>query len=599
LGHFLKGRLIGLRNRLESRSKRGAWRSSIEQVIQDLEDLNGRTERDFLAVGERLMEFRSMSRRISSDMASLTELISGEQGRNVSRALDRILDLASELNGQIEHSGQALEQVCGFSSHVRSVFAGLRDTVAIFRTLCTLTRIETSRLGNTGAEFGDLAAEARPLSESIQSSGDGVLEASSQLDLSILSAIQGGAELRARQVSELPALSADVSGCLQAFEERQQRAIEASARQAAQYEALSGAVDGVVRSVQFHDITRQQIEHVVQALRQLLLERGRSDTLTPEGSAILALQSSQLAGAARLFASSVEGTERDLEDIAARVQEMAEGSRSLMGISAGEQDSFFLRMEGQFTAMLQMLNMCTKTQAAMESMASYLEETIGRMRDSVAEIRSTEIRIQRIATNAVIRAVHIGDAGNGLNVIAEIMGRLALDSNKNTEDVAATIEAMGDAASRVCGGSASEASNLDSRTNEVIAEMRHTIMELHSSAECSFSRVTQIADSGSQLVRDIATVRGDFAAGRLFARVVAGARGELERIGAHDASESSTGADGVPAEQLESLTKRYTMQIEREVHETMARGSSPAAPVLVASGAAVEDTELGDNVELF
>ena len=466
-----------LRRRFASRSRGDGWEAAIDRVIKDLEDLNGSTERDFLAVGEKLMEFRSTSRQIASDMAALGELISGEHGRNVSAALTRILEHAREMDAGIEQSGQALGQVHDLSGRIRLAFAGIGNTVSTFRTLCTLTRIETSRLGDTGGDFGDLAAEVRPLSESIQTSGDGVLGASAQLDQGVKAAIRSVSELRVRQLKELPGLIEGVIGGLRAFEERRQRAAESSARQAADYEALCDAAGNVVRSVQFHDITRQQIEHVLEALRQLRSACGNGrGSLPPDARAILALQSSQLCGAAGVFASSVGRMERDLEGMARRVQGMAEAGRTLMGISDDEHDSFFLRMEDHFTAILKMLGICTTGQAEMESTAANLAETINRMRASVAEVRGIEIRIQRIATNATIRATHIGTRGDALNVIAEVMHRLALDSNANTEIVAGALDAMTDAAGRVSGRSVDVTPDARAGANEVIDEIRRSVV---------------------------------------------------------------------------------------------------------------------------
>lgn len=595
--------LIAVRRLVEGRPAGSDWRTTAGQIIRDLENLNRSTERDFLAVGEKLMEFRSTARQIAADMAVLTELISGEQGRNASQALAGMLEHSQEMDARIGQSGQAWGQVRDLSGRIRLAFAGLRNTVSVFRTLCTLTRIETARLGTSGDGFGDLAAEVRPLSELIQSSGEGVIESSSRLDQSVQSAIRSGSDLRARQLQELPALIAGVIQGLQSFEERQQRAAESTARQAAQYEALSKAVDGVVQSIQFHDITGQQIEHVAQALRQLRSEsgsgRGSRDSLPEEARAILSLQSSQLAKAAGIFASSIERIERDLESIAARVQEMAEASRALMGISGDDQDSFFLRMEGHFTAILRMLSSCAAAQAEMGSMAAGLEETIGRMRDSVAEIRGIEIRLQRTAVNAVIRAARIGATGNALNVIAEGIQRLALDSNANTEDAAGTLEAMSEAARRVSGGSGGAASDARGSTNEVIERMRRAILELHSSSESSFSRVNQIAASGAGLAAAIGAARGGFSAGALFAQVVHRARGELERIGAQAGDGPLESAGAAATEQLEGLAKRYTMQTEREVHESVARGSAIAEALAAPPGTAIGDGDLGDNVELF
>jgi hypothetical protein len=604
LSGLLKWSLAGLRRPLGTKSSGSGWGTSVEHVAEELENLNRSTERDFLTVGEKLMEFRSTARRITSDMAALTELISGEQGRSVSHALNRTLEHSGEMDARIERSGQALGRVGGLSSHVRGVFAGLRGTVSVFRTLCTLTRIETSRLGGAGDGFGDLAAEVRPLSESIQLSGDGILAASDGLDRGVQSAIRRGSVLRATQLRELPAMIGGVIDGLRSFDERCLRAVETSARQAIQYEALCGAVDDLVESVQFHDITRQQIEHVAQALRHLRSEGktglGNRSFPPPNARAILTLQSSQLAGAAGIFAASVERMERDLESIAGRVLEMAEASRALMGISADDQDSFFLRMEGRLTGILKMLGICGAAQGEMERTAAGLEETIARMRDSVAEIREIEIRIQRIAVNAIIRATHIGAAGNALNVIAEVMQGLALDSNASTEDAAGTLDAMSAAAGGVSGGSGCAADGGSLGASGVIGEMRHTVLDLHSSSERSFSRVNQIAALGAQLAEDIGAVRSGFSAGRLFAQVVGCARGELERIGAQSGQDPLEGAGIAPERQLESLAKRYTMQTERDVHQSAAGGLAEegAAPTAAAS-AKLADGWLGDNVELF
>jgi hypothetical protein len=549
------------------------WGASVEQVIHDLEAMNHSTERDFLAIGEKLMGFRSAARQIAADMAALTDLISGEHSQNASSALNRLLEHAAAMDGRIEHSGRALQQVRDLSGSIRGAFGGLPHTVAVFRTLCTLTRIETSRLGNSSAGFGDLAAEASPLSEMIRSRGEGVLEASSLLDLGVRSAMQSGTELRARQLAELPALISQVRDGLKAFEERRQRAIEVSARQAAQYEGLCDAIERVVTSLQFHDITRQQVEHVVEALRRL---PPQSDTAGP----ILKLQAAQLAATQATFRSSIEVMENDLEGFAADVQEMTEASRSLMdmsGMSSGGQDSFFLHMESHFAAILTMLGNCATTQSEMDSTVARLESTIARMRDSVSEINSIGIKIHRISVNAALQATHIGVGGEPLNVIAEVMLRLALESSNSSDSAAASLHAMSDAVRRASGDAAEKVTG--------IAEIMDAISELHASSVSSCSRVHELVTLGERLAREIGPVRAGFTAGTLFSEVINHARAELGHIANHQDFE---GADAELA--MEALAKQYTMQAERDVHEAVVSGITA-----VKQGS----SDLGDNVELF
>ena len=573
---FLEGiqsrRSLFALSRFSRAPSRTGWDDGIQGVIADLENLNRSTERDFLAVGEKLMEFRGCARRIASDMAALTGLTSGEQGRNAAQALECVLEHSHAIRARIEASGESLETVRALARRLRQAFSGLTHAVATFRTLCTLTRIETSRLGATSAGFADLAEEVRPLSESIQASGELVLAAAATLDQGVEKALRNAVNLRQEQLRELPELIAAVREGMQAFTAQQQRAAEATVRQTAQYEELGAAVDDLVRSIQFHDITRQQIEHVMEALRPV---SGRE----APGRSLVALQSSQLQSAGRVFASAVEGIERDLEAVAARLESMAEASLLLTGGGEHEQDSFFVRMEGCFSAVLQAVAACAAADAGMPATVRTIEELAARMRTSIDEIGNVEIRIQHIAINATIRSAHIGAGGDPLSVIAGVMQKMVADSGAKTQDAAGALAAIGDATH-----SLSRDEDPQKDAGEACQFLRRAIMEMHSASELSYSRVKQIAEMRARLAADIHALRSGFRAGVLVAGVLQRAYGELDRIAAI-LPEDQEGAPG-----LDQLAGRYTMQTERDVHQLALQG---------APAEAAAEEPLGDNVELW
>ena len=179
-----------------------------------MEELNRLTERDFLTIGERMTGFRAAARQIAADLTLLTELIAGEQNLAASRCLSEILRYTQQLDSRIQRGGDALEEIRELSRRICHCYGGVRNTVSVFRTLCTLTRIETSRLAGASADFGDLAAEVMPLSESIRTSGESVLAVSSRLDESIRQALVRGDGFRRKHAIELPALVAGVTSGL-------------------------------------------------------------------------------------------------------------------------------------------------------------------------------------------------------------------------------------------------------------------------------------------------------------------------------------------------------------------------------------------------
>ena len=593
--HKIQSRLAALASGLGSRAAEPGWREALQQVIEDLDNLNRSTEQDFLAVGQKLMEFRSAARQVSSDMEALSELISSPAGQAACQALTRVLEHTQAMDGRLAETGTALESVRDLSGRLQHAFSGLSNRVMVFRTLCTLTRIETARLGGSGVDFGNLAEEVQPLSEQIQSSGEGVLRAAAVLDQGVHRALAGGAELRAKELKDLHEISANVMRNLRSFEERREQARGASAQQAVQYAGVCQAIEDLVHSLQFHDITRQQVEHVIQALRALLSDVHGRRGETPPATPVLALQGSQLSSAAQLFASSVGRIEADLAGIASRVGEMAAASRVLLCDSGDDQNVFFLEMEESFTSILKAGRGCSGTEAEIGTTAAHLKETIDQMRASVAGIDGTEIQIQRIAINATLRATQLEASGDALGVVAEVMQRLATESNQTTEAVAEVLNSMREAADRITGPEATTAPD----TPGIFGEMQSAILELHSSSERSFSRLNQIASLGARLAEDVDALRNGLTAGPLFEQVARRALEELERMGALAASQPSQARDGAPAPELASLAGQYTMERERDVHRAVAEGAAaPLAPAEVPQ-AVLDGGDFGENVELF
>lgn len=468
--------------------------------------------------------------------------------------------------------------------------------------LGSLTRIETARLGSAGAEFGNLAEEVTALTMNIEASGQGILEAATRVHQSMQSALTRVAGLRASELRDLPSLISEVMTSLASLEDRHRRATEASLRQAEEYQEVSAAIGDLITAIQFHDITRQQIEHVEDALERLRAEfedRGRvAEASQPPASRLaLKLQASQLSNAKEVFASSVGRIEGDLDRIAERVLTMAAASRTLMGSSADEQDSFFLQMESRLTSVSKLMAMCDAAEGETQLALAGLKDAVARMRASVEEVREVEIRIRRIAINATIRAVQIGRVGGALNVLAEVMHGLGLGSTVVTDRIAEALDTIADEAGRL---SDEPAGAGEPGPGDVSSGIEATILELHSSSENSFIRLQQISALSARLGDEIQSVRAGFLAGRIFAEGIQRALRALDQMAGEDGTPIAGDIQAHADRPLDDFAKHYTMQSERDVHRSVTLGVLPAGPVAPEPPAAASSQEdLGANVELF
>jgi len=339
-------------------------------------------------------------------------------------------------------------------------------------------------------------------------------------------------------------------------------------------------------------------------LRRLCAEFGGSgggQTRDPRGAAgVLALQSLQLAHAGEKFAASAASVADNLDDIAARVPEMAAESQTLSGFSEDEKNTFFLQMEHGCTFVMESLNHCASAEAAARVTRGGLAGSIDRMRGSVDEVRSMEIEIQRIALNASIRAAHIGVSGNALGGLAGSMRQQASECGERSESLGEALGSMSQAATRWSGKGEPAPAGEEDKQPGSLEEMRSGVAEMHSSSERSFAQIARIIACGDRLREDLSATRQGFAVGALFAAAVSRARGMLLEIGERNPSALPPDGSPAPDQGCHDFATNYTMQSEhdvQDVHEgftlaAVATAEQPDSPPIEAG-------ELGENVEFF
>jgi len=571
-----KSRLGTLRR---PRDPAGDGRSAIlGQVAADLADLNRRTERDFLSIGGKLAEFIEAVDRISSELTALADMMSADQSSRASQALTCILERFTKIRARAEDGSGLLDdmrQEAGQLKHTLSAFQGMVTTLT---TLGVLTQIETARLGAAGADFGVLSEGVKTLSGSVQDRVENALETARQLMPPIEGALMSAAARQKSQANGLPSMISVLLASISSFGEVQKRAHASSVRMQSRYSAISSAFKNLIVSIQFHDITRQQVEHVIEALRSV--------SSGSEGSAAaVALQSSHLADAGEKFEASAAAIARSLDDIAAHVLEMAEESRTLSGFSESAQDSFFLQMEQSCSAILARLARCAKAEASNEATHIGLAETVGRMREAVEKIQAIEIQMLRLALNASVQAAHIGPPGEALAVLAGTIQQLAFESGDRSKSLMQALGSISQASARLSVRCTS------AKSSHCQASMVAAVEGLHSSNERSFARIGHIVVWGTSLRENLSAARKSFSVGPVFAQAVKRAREMLEPIARQNRRPFAPNGAGASEQGLDGFAQHYTMQAERDVHEGVTKGLVRAAPEAVQ----VQQTESPPN----
>ncbi len=264
----------------------------LEDVVRgyarELRSLNASTEQDFLSLGGYLGDALSTVANISTSAAAVVELVASDE---IASGIDRLHMLLGSVDDHFRQSDLDLERRAGPLRQMREMAGRTHAPLSVFKrivkhlhVLSVSTKIENGRMADDGKSFDLLAESVEQLSTMIALKSGKIVEGLASLCASIeetlLKMVTGKESTRERAQEIVNSL---ITG-LSVLVDKRFSSSAAASRVARHSEEVSASISEVVSSLQFHDITRQQIEHVADMLDHAAAEgsRGAGDSAIME-----------------------------------------------------------------------------------------------------------------------------------------------------------------------------------------------------------------------------------------------------------------------------------------------------------------------------
>lgn len=556
------------------------WTAMLCGVEQDLAGFGGSAEGIFLQTGERLVDLQLRAREIATQTTSVAELLSNDGGSLV--VLDAVLQSAGE-NRQDQDILESARAVQENSLSIRRTIESFDRLVNTFDVLGMMTRIESARLEASGGTFAGLADAVMALSRQIREHIGATADSAKAL---LETASQAGQELRrVAQVrrENLGPLARQASVSIQKIADRRRRVAHANTQLAERFEGVSRAFGDLVEALQSHDIVRQQIEHVIEALHRL----GTLDGSETSRFATVRLQSAQLQNSRTTFERSVEQIRSALVRIERNIEEIAEDGASLLGSSdATNEASFVSSLESSLAGIVKVLESNAAADRLLVEAVVSIDQRVSEISRTIAGIQTIGVEMHRIALNATIQAARLGQHGGALEIVANSIQGLARKAGTASSMIEDQLSGIRDAALALD----KMAARSDSATE--IPQLNRSVADLNSiqdQARDGYVRTIEKITGLKRQVGDMISVFGDQS--DVLNRLV-GAAGMLRELSADG---SSTAAPDV-----EQMAAAYTMQSERDVHNAVFEMGDPQNQESARPGVAPAALDgQDDNVEFF
>lgn len=428
------------------------WRLSFDALLAALEKLPAMTEQRFLKVGAMLEEISARLRTVGAGADRAARMMSGGETLSVVTDMELLLDRLEDdflaADRTAAQVGRLLGGILGELRDMDRLMESFKGHVGNLRMLKLLTNIQGASLAERGVGFRKVADDIGVLAQNIDGKSTAILSRVRTLNAELVKGRDMVAALGVAQQQLNRKMAGAVRGKIALLAEMHGNCSVAARDLSSRSGEISRHVGAIVVSLQFQDITRQQMEHAREALAGVRLRvaaEGASATagiLPAELAGICALQSAQLASSADELVAAVSGIDSGLQGVAREAAASSARVHGLFQQADGIGRSSLADIELGLNSLLKAFS---ENLAVRESFADIILATtaaMGEITGFAGEIDLLGSEIRLIALNAIIKAVQAGKDGAAFSVIAETVKQQSDDICRQAATINTTIQTV-------------------------------------------------------------------------------------------------------------------------------------------------------------
>ena len=593
--------------------------SNLAALAEALNATMAGVEPRFIELGAKLQSLYSEARDLGQLSTEVCGLIEGDSDQgiltNIRIAARRSVEELQSCQSEISKSLLEVEASTEHLGKLYRMCEVIKKTAKTLGVIGLNIAVESERSVEFSGMFAvfvkeikELARKVDAISQSIR--GDAVTARSKQL--AAINEISEGLDLLrglTQQAEEAVGISArEIEWFMNLT---RQRMAESAARSL----EISRQVGDIVVAIQFHDIARQQVEHIIAALRQAeKVFDDESSSANPDEEfkrglnrvhSMLHLQAAQL----RQVVLEIDAAhEKSMEAFNYIRKEVSGLLTETPHFSCGnlkkiEAENAFDKMKSSLGRLYPLLSQGYDLGSRMQKTAEEVSDAASGLSRHVAQVRDISTDLHLKALNAIVMTLHLGEKGRTFGVLAREVKELSNEANGFVEEVVVILESITSLARGLGGEERQDIETSLGDQSESIHSLDEGLQAISSARERlpnDFGEALQRADS---LEKFILQAKEDLG---FLSEMSLELDGHLKLLD-ETVQLLSPWSDGnlkLTQEEDDAVISSYTMQKEREVHDLIAGGTrdflvQEQEKALEFCPRCADEDDMGDNVELF
>lgn len=568
----------------------------------DLHTLGSDTESEFLKIGGTLNKLADICFGMTDDAVQLTSLssFSTDELSQGSSFVDETKTIFDEVAGHVKQSINSLNEgehlLIDLISRINKLRIPIQKLYKIGRTFRVLginIKVESSRNVDSAQGFQLLAEEVADIASLVRNNCQYCSDKTNLVERDITAS---------KQFLDNSSNSYDDSGeeaiinILSTLNEIENKSETISSGIQQRSTAMVQGMSDVVMAMQFHDITRQQLENVAKALNATseklhpLIEKDSApnkEEVALEVYGILSIQAAHLNSIYEQVFKAGKQIETGLEKIMDQARLQARDAGILLKMDGGTgEKSVVAGLEQEIDNIAVSFNKSLATVAHAARVSRDVYDNVSEIGNFVNTIEEIAFDVKLLAINAMVQALKTGDTGKPLMVLAKELSSLSLE----TRDEAAKSIEMLKSIMQATEKQLEFSTNLNQERDVVDARIE-SAKQVTGKVLSSMQEVSMLSlkidkangDLSTRITRLIPEIKFPEVMGNRIDRSWQTICGIIDQL--EEEYPQFTESESDVEQMLEKLSQQYVMDRERSIHAQV-------------TGKQADDTDSGD-IELF
>jgi hypothetical protein len=580
------------------------WTKQLQTLQARLDEIVVSSGNRFLTIGEKLQEFYRRSQDMSDKSSTMVDLLTGEGLKNATDGLSMILD---ELRMRFENPENNISRTTGvFTEHLNAISkvnSYLDDFNMIVMNLIMLgflTQVENAYIFTNNTGFASLTDDVRSLAETIRQKAAHIRSKSETVQSFLVDTLSKVSDFEKIQSDQARIMLENAFNNQRSLKNKHSAASGSSTLIDKGTRKIASNIGDIVMSLQFHDITRQQIEHVKEVFDHIDKKVHEEGHTIAEKAAFVRdvsrLQQAQLAQSRDDLTSAVLKIINNLRSIGRSVGEIINEAHEATMASETSGTTFMEEIDLGISSVIQGMRLEAGEQAKLTDTVSNASEMASEMSMFVKDIETLGLHLQLIALNARIKAAHLGREGAALDTISGSIYELSINAREDTRNLGTMLSTLVTLSTSFNSDFKSRQGTQKELTDILMEKLKSLIASLHEINITVISMLTDLTDLGKSLMMDIEETASHIGVHKEFQDMLNDVLETVSEITDDAEKICPEGFNDTSSSFLADIDKLYTMQSEREVHM---RNVSTENATLEPGVQGEPANDLGDNVELF